>query len=876
VYASGQTGLYRSDDAGAHWRILGGAPSSIGPVAVDPVHSEIVYGGTSGDGVVKSTDGGHSWLRTGGMSTNYGSYVDAIVIDPKAPDVLYAATLDGVWKSEDGGCSWVPRNAGLPISNDIFYTDTIAMDPTDPSVLYLGTLFNGMYRSADGAASWSPASSGLPYETINSIAIDPGLPSRIFAVNTHFIIDLGGGDGTIVESQDSGQTWQPAGTGLPNGLYAEVIIDPGAPGSLWTTLSGTGVLRSMDGGATWTPASAGLDDLTGGPIVLLPGGVPRLLVGAGFAALEKSDDGGGSWQPSRDGLRLGEWHLLAGAPSAPSVLYAGAYGTRGGVARSSDAGQSWQGPGSGLVPGAVVLGLAVDPTNASVAYVSLVADAPNTFKTIDGGASWAPASGGLSGGSIYALAVDPSNPLHVFAAANPNFYISFDGGTSWTPAPGPVVPINQIVFTGAGTLFGRGYQSSTMTDRPYVSTDGGDSWTLTDTGLPANGVVTLAADPSNASVLYAATPSDGLFHSTDGGGSWSAFGSLSGYAISAIVVDPSDPTDLFVGTTGNIAGPGGVLRSRDGGATWTPLTKGLDDFSSLTVLSLELTLPGPFLHAGTLAGIFENRLSDASGPVPAGISPASGPRSGGTAAALAGTGFLPGAQVFVGGAPAASIDVVDPGTIDFTTPAGSPGAADVVVQNPDGQLEALPRAFVFDYDDVPPDADYHDDVVKLTLAGAAVGCGNGQFCPDVPITRAQMAVLLERTLHGPDFAYPPPTASFVDVLLCSPEGRYILQMAGESLTVGCGPDHFCPDAGNTRAQAAVFVIKAEHGAGYTPPAATGAVFSDVPADAFAADYIEQLALEGITAGCGGGQFCPYASVTRGQAAVFLSRALLTP
>jgi hypothetical protein len=139
-----------------------------------------------------------------------------------------------------------------------------------------------------------------------------------------------------------------------------------------------------------------------------------------------------------------------------------------------------------------------------------------------------------------------------------------------------------------------------------------------------------------------------------------------------------------------------------------------------------------------------------------------------------------------------------------------------------------------------------------------------------------MAVLLERTLHGPDFTYPPPAASFADVLRCSPEGKYVLQMADEALTVGCGPDYFCPDAGNTRAQAAVFVIKAEHGNGYTPPPATGTLFGDVPADGFAADYIEQLAHEGITAGCGGGQFCPDASVTRGQAAVFLSRALLVP
>ncbi len=83
--------------------------ASLGPVAVDPTNSEIVYVGSYGAGVFKSTDGGRSWLSTGGVSTYYGSYIEAIGIDPSAPDVVYAATLDGVWKSEDAGCSWNRR-----------------------------------------------------------------------------------------------------------------------------------------------------------------------------------------------------------------------------------------------------------------------------------------------------------------------------------------------------------------------------------------------------------------------------------------------------------------------------------------------------------------------------------------------------------------------------------------------------------------------------------------------------------------------------------------------------------------------------------------------------------------------------------------------
>ncbi|HMV96389.1 MAG TPA: S-layer homology domain-containing protein, partial [Anaerolineales bacterium] len=87
---------------------------------------------------------------------------------------------------------------------------------------------------------------------------------------------------------------------------------------------------------------------------------------------------------------------------------------------------------------------------------------------------------------------------------------------------------------------------------------------------------------------------------------------------------------------------------------------------------------------------------------------------------------------------------------------------------------------------------------------------------------------------------------------------------------------YCPDATITRAQMAIFLLRGEHGSAYTPPVGTGAVFGDVPAGSFAVDWIEQLAAEGITSGCGGGNYCPNANVTRAEMAVFLVRAFNLP
>jgi hypothetical protein len=74
---------------------------------------------------------------------------------------------------------------------------------------------------------------------------------------------------------------------------------------------------------------------------------------------------------------------------------------------------------------------------------------------------------------------------------------------------------------------------------------------------------------------------------------------------------------------------------------------------------------------------------------------------------------------------------------------------------------------------------------------------------------------------------------------------------------------------------AIFLLRAEHGSTYAPPAAVG-MFSDVPKTEFTAPFIEQLANEKITGGCGGTKYCPANPVTRDQMAVFLVRTFKLP
>ncbi|MBI3161400.1 MAG: S-layer homology domain-containing protein [Chloroflexi bacterium] len=181
--------------------------------------------------------------------------------------------------------------------------------------------------------------------------------------------------------------------------------------------------------------------------------------------------------------------------------------------------------------------------------------------------------------------------------------------------------------------------------------------------------------------------------------------------------------------------------------------------------------------------------------------------------------------------------------------------------------------------DVPADHWAWQYIERLYQAGITGGCGISPliYCPSVPVTRAQVAIFILRGIHGSVYAPPPATgAVFSDVPSGSFAADWIEQLAAEGVTAGCGGGNYCPDSSITRAQMAIFLLRGEHGSDYTPPPATGTVFGDVPTDSFAADWIEQLALEGITAGCGGGNYCPGFPVTRAEMAVFLVRAFDLP
>lgn len=179
------------------------------------------------------------------------------------------------------------------------------------------------------------------------------------------------------------------------------------------------------------------------------------------------------------------------------------------------------------------------------------------------------------------------------------------------------------------------------------------------------------------------------------------------------------------------------------------------------------------------------------------------------------------------------------------------------------------------FEDVPESHWAYAWIETLYDLGITTGCSTSPllYCPEHAVSRAQMAIFLERSMQGVEFVPPPATGEvFNDVPSDAFAADWIEALFADGITTGCGDGNYCPDAFVTRAEMAIFLLRSKYGADYEPdPIETSTGFLDVAVDDFAANWIKQLADEGITTGCGGGNYCPDDSVTRAAMAVFLIR-----
>lgn len=581
VYAAAGT-LYRSADSGETWRALFGP--GLAAVALDPASPSTIYAG--GSEIVRSTDGGQTWQP----SLFPGSEVTGLAVVAGKPSTVLAASGDQLLRSDDGGYSW----------SATFVSDTVtsvAADPGSPRTAYY-TDAAGLHKSTDAGESWflsGPLANGQPVNY-----------GRVALAHGALYLSAGG----IFRSDDGGRSWRQTGS-APAGVLLDraFLVDPSSPSTLY--LAGLdGIYRSTDSGATWQ---------------MLTGGLPRL--------------------PLQETL---SFFSLAADPSRPGFLYAGSY--QRGVAKSADGGERWNiGVEPGLSEGPLAL-LKIHPSRPDTVYVGLATRGDRTFRSTDGGRTWQGFARRITRDGLFDLGFDPVDPDVLYAANEQGLWKSRDGGDTWERLD--TTPYAKITVLAPGTLIASrncGLSRSADDGRTWKqvipcfagddlsvfavnlwidpeaprhlyalmlatngasgygqflsgSTDGGATWKTLE-----GDVLLAAVAPSDFRTLYVVDlRNHHLLRSTDGGASWRTVRGRDPYPdfYSSLAVDAADPDTLYVGMAQR-----GVLRSRNGGATLTPIGGAFEGSRRATrLLFTDRNHPGALWAALLNGGLFWGRF----------------------------------------------------------------------------------------------------------------------------------------------------------------------------------------------------------------------------------------------------------------------------
>ena len=407
---------------------------------------------------------------------------------PRQPGVFYMAPVNGgVWKTTDFGNTWNPIFDDQPTGS----VGALAVAPSDPNVIYVGSgeglqrpdlaTGDGVYKSADAGKTWTHL--GLrDAQQIAAILVDPQDPNRLFVAALGHPYGPNAERG-VFRSSDGGETFQKVLYKDENTGVADLAFDPSNPRTIYATLWAARV-------APWEVRS----------------GASFISAGSGIF---KSTDGGTNWRPLSQGLPGADEGLsrigIAVAPSEASRIYASVEANKnGGVYVSIDAGETWRLINSdhrigGRGPGA--MGIAVAPDNPDVVYVANT----TTWKSTDGGKTFAGFKGAPGGDDYQRIWISPENPRIIALSSDQGAVVSVNGGESWSSWYNqPTAQLYHITTDNRFPYWVYGAQQESGSVATLSRSDFGEI-TFRDWRLP--GVFeygAIAVDPLDPNILYGA------------------------------------------------------------------------------------------------------------------------------------------------------------------------------------------------------------------------------------------------------------------------------------------------------------------------------------------------------------------------------------
>jgi len=464
--------------------------------------------------------------------------VHSITVDPVEPDTVYVMASRGgeeyfILKSLNGGNHWTDISSSLPTTHNVNMLKAVDRDE-----LYLGGGFEmarggQLYHSTDGGATWEAKDIGQGEDTFPAhVRIDPHHEDHIY---------IGFADAynrgrrlheLLFETFDGGETWSPVmGAEIGSGV-ADLEFSLSNPDLIYYL---SPLHRSTDGGRTW-------DRLN-------------------------------TWDHVEDFGRV-EQNSITVHPTDEDILFATLMGQ--GVAKSTDAGQTWWLSTTGMVS-TFVTNIAADPVDPGTVYVS-GGDGSGTWKTTDGGETWEVLNkGSIAHPWVDELTVVPSDPNIVWDIADVGLIMrSLDAGETWTEYHNEfhhasiyaltVDPVNPRVLYAMNNGFGM-----------FKSEDGGDGWQYLLYSPDYS--YSIAVDPSDTSIIYSGynrkvfENASRVYRSTEAGDGWEVVLEIpDSQAVTSVVVDPLDTDRVYVGATGS---PGEIYYSDDKGDTWDRLNEDL-------------------------------------------------------------------------------------------------------------------------------------------------------------------------------------------------------------------------------------------------------------------------------------------------------------
>lgn len=510
---SGGGGVYRSDDGGRTWNLIGLGKETVRALAQAPTNPKILVAGSL-SGVYRSTDEGKNWEKITPNGHPDLKRFDSVAFDPKDENIIYAGTYHLPWKTTDGGKMWTSIKAGMIDDSDVM---SIIVDPANPENVH-ATACSGIYHSVNSAGNWVRYSS-IPfvYRRTQLIRQDPKDPQTLYAGTTSglwkttnekdfkrltpiewiinsMVIDPNNTQKIIIGTErqgvqistDGGASFAAANNGFQHQHILDVAMDREHPerALVVLTFDTDAFLATKDGGRTWATLGTGLKRTDLKHVYAAPTGWWASVNAGGWM---KYDETKGKWVKA--GL------LVADSASATPARSKGAQAARKAA--------------PGAAKSQMVAFQINDMQFANNAWFA--ATAGGVLVSKDKGASWKVAANESYVKQAATSVQISADGSQVWAVAQKNILYSADGGAHWDA--------KELTFGSAGNLRLHRVDDQTLLVTSnmglYVSKDAGRNWNRTEVRD-----LQFQDAAGNGNALVVSLQKRGLLASYDAGKSW--------------------------------------------------------------------------------------------------------------------------------------------------------------------------------------------------------------------------------------------------------------------------------------------------------------------------------------------------------------------